>query len=189
VDDVSAVVGARVRAERQAGGLSLAALAGAAGIGKGSLSEIENGVRNPTLGTLYAVADALGLPLAKLLDGQPGTRIAAEGISASLLDVAEGALGTVEVYRLRLGAGARHRSAPHGPGVVEHLLVTSGWAAVGRAGEEVELGPGEWTAWASDVPHTYTALDDAPVDAVLVIRSPVAARVANPSRGQGESPA
>ncbi|OSC43284.1 transcriptional regulator [Mycobacterium decipiens] len=166
------MVGARVRAERRASGLSLAALAAAAGIGKGSLSEIENGVRNPTLGTLYAIADALGLPLATLLDGRPGTRIAAAGIAASLLDVTGGEHGTVEVYRLQLGAGARHRSAPHGHGVVEHLLVTSGRAAVGRAGEEVELATGESASWVSDVPHTYTALDDVPVQAVLVIRSP-----------------
>lgn len=169
---MSVVVGARVRAERQAGGLSLAALAAAAGIGKGSLSEIENGARNPTLGTLYAVADALGLPLATLLDGRPGTCVAAAGITASLLDVTAAEHGVVEVYRLQLGAGARHCSAAHGHGVVEHVLVTSGRAAVGRAGEEVELAAGDSTTWVSDVPHTYTALDDAPADAVLVIRSP-----------------
>lgn len=172
MDDVSAVVGARVRAERQTAGLTLAALAATAGIGKGSLSEIENGARNPTLGTLYAIAGALGLPLATLLDGRPGTRIAAAGITARLLDVTESKHGTVEVYRLQLGARAQHHSVPHGHDVTEHLLVTAGRAAVGRSGQEVELAAGESADWVSDAPHTYTALDDAPVEAVLVIRSP-----------------
>ena len=42
---------------------------------------------------------------------------------------------TVEVYRLALDPGAHHLSVPHGPGVVEHLLVTRGRARVGRSGE------------------------------------------------------
>ncbi|GBG36008.1 helix-turn-helix domain-containing protein [Mycobacterium montefiorense] len=184
MDDVSVVVGARVRAERQARGFSLAALSSAAGIGKGSLSEIENGARSPTLGTLYAVAGALGLPLATLLDGRRGTRVAAEGIAISLLDVTDGEHGTVEIYRLQLGVGARHRSSAHGRDVVEHLLVTSGRAAVGRAGEEVELAAGASADWISDVPHTYAALDDVPVDAVLVIRSPHQSESGKPGAGK-----
>ena len=66
MDDLARLVGERLRAARQEHGLSLGALAEAAHVGKGSLSEIENGARNPTLGTLYALAGALGVPLATL---------------------------------------------------------------------------------------------------------------------------
>ncbi|HET9969072.1 MAG TPA: cupin domain-containing protein, partial [Streptosporangiaceae bacterium] len=62
-----------------------------------------------------------------------------------------------------------------GPGVTEHLLVTSGRARVGRLGEETEIGPGQAAQWASDVPHGYTALGPDPVESVLVIRSPASA--------------
>jgi quercetin dioxygenase-like cupin family protein len=78
----------------------------------------------------------------------------------------------VEVYRLRLEPGRFHRSSAHGPGVVEHLLVTSGRARVGRLGEETEIGAGQTAQWASDVPHGYAALGASPVESVLVIRSP-----------------
>src|SRR5947209_6469378 len=150
VDDLARLVGERLRAARQEHGLSLGALAEAAHVGKGSLSEIENGVRNPTLGTLYALAGALGVPLATLIADRPGVRVASPGIEARLLDVSHdggpdpgpgpGAGGgqTVEVYRLRLEPGRFHRSPAHGPGVVEHLPVTSGRARVGRLGEETE---------------------------------------------------
>jgi transcriptional regulator with XRE-family HTH domain len=43
VEDLARLVGERLRAARHERGLSLAALAETAGIGKGSLSEIENG--------------------------------------------------------------------------------------------------------------------------------------------------
>jgi transcriptional regulator with XRE-family HTH domain len=174
VDDLAHIVGERLRAARHERGLSLGALADAAGVGKGSLSEIENGTRNPTLATLYSLAGALGVPLAILLAGQAGARIASPGIEARLLDVSNEGGQSVEVYRLRLEPGMVHCSVPHGSSVIEHLLVTAGRARVGRAGQETEIGPGESAQWVSDVPHTYTALGTSPADAVLVIRSPAA---------------
>lgn len=175
MDDLSRLVGERLRAARRERRLSVGALAEAAGIGKGSLSEIENGTRNPTLATLYSLAGALGVPLAILLAGQAGARIASPGIEARLLDVSYDDGQSVEVYRLRLEPGMVHRSVPHGAGVIEHLLVTAGRARIGREGEETEIGPSESAHWLSDVPHTYAALGDLAVDAILVIRSPGAA--------------
>lgn len=66
MEDLAKLVGERLRAARRERGLSVGGLAEAAGIGKGSLSEVENGVRNPTLSTLYALAGALELPLSTL---------------------------------------------------------------------------------------------------------------------------
>jgi transcriptional regulator with XRE-family HTH domain len=174
VDDLARLVGERLRAARRERGLSLGALAEAAGIGKGSLSEIENGARNPTLSTLYALAGTLGVPLATLLADRAGARISSPGIEARLLDVSRDDGAIVEVYRLRLDPGTRHRSAGHGPGVIEHLLVTGGRARVGRVGQETEIGPGEAARWLSDTVHGYTAVGTEPVTSVLVIRSPTA---------------
>ena len=131
MEDLAKLVGERLRAARQERGWSVGALAETAGIGKGSLSEVENGMRNPTLSTLYALAGALELPLSDLLAGRPGVRVSSPGVEALLLDVRESGGTTVEVYRLVLDAGAYHRSVPHGPGVVEHLLLTQGRARVG----------------------------------------------------------
>ena len=184
MDDLARLTGERLRAARRERGLSLGALAEAAHVGKGSLSEIENGARNPTLGTLYALAGALGVPLATLIADRPGVRVASPGIEARLLDVSRdagpgggqdagpGRGQTVEVYRLRIEPGQGHRSPAHGPGVTEHLLVTSGRARVGRLGQEAEIGPGQAAQWTSDVPHGYAALGPDPVESVLVIRSP-----------------
>ena len=133
MEDLAQLVGERVRAERQARGLSVGALAAAAHVGKGSLSEIENGARNPTMSTLYALAGALGVPLATLIADRPGVRVASPGVEARLLDVSHDGGQTVEVYRLHLDAGVHYRSPAHIPGVVEHLLVISGRARAGWA--------------------------------------------------------
>jgi transcriptional regulator with XRE-family HTH domain len=172
VDDLARLVGNRLRAARRERGLSVGALAAAAGVGKGSLSEIENGIRNPTLSTLYSVANTLGVPLATLIADRPGAIVTAPGVEARLLDVSHGREQTVEVYRLRIEPGVRYRSVPHGPGVVEHMLVTAGRARVGRLAEETEIGVGQAAQWVSDVVHGYSALGADPVESVLVIRSP-----------------
>ena len=48
-------LGARLRELRVERGMSLSELARRAGVGKGSLSEIESGRRNPTVETLYSI--------------------------------------------------------------------------------------------------------------------------------------
>lgn len=185
MDDLTRLVGERLRAARRERGLSLDSLAKAAAIGKGSLSEIENGLRNPTLSTLYALAGALSVPLAELLAGQAGTTVASPGIEARLLDASHSGGCTVEVYRLHLSPGQEHHSGPHGPGVTEHLLITAGRARAGPLGSQAEIGTGESAQWVSDVPHGYAALGDEPAESVLVIRSPHGPASPDPPGGRG----
>ncbi|WP_344749798.1 helix-turn-helix transcriptional regulator [Streptosporangium vulgare] len=51
-----------MRGLREERGISLSALARAAGVGKATLSGLENGTRNPTLDTLWAITTELGVP-------------------------------------------------------------------------------------------------------------------------------
>lgn len=171
-DDVGAQVGSRIKELRTERAMTLSALAAAAGIGKGSLSEIESGSRNPTLATLYAVAGPLGVPLTTLLDDRVGARVASDGVTARLLDARHHDDGsTVEVYELELEHGRTRTSPAHGAGVVEHLLVTRGRMSAGRIGREIEIGPGESAQWVSDVVHSYRAIGDTGAEGVLVIRT------------------
>lgn len=172
MDDLAGLVGERLRSTRRDRGVSLAALATTAGIGKGTLSEIENGVRNPTLSTLYALANALGVPLSTVLAEQVGAEATSPGITARLLHVEDDASATIEVYRMHFEPGSRHESGGHARGVTEHLVVTDGRVRAGRRRRESTIGAGESATWVSDVWHSYRALDDLPADGVLVIRTP-----------------
>lgn len=81
-----AAVGQRIRSLRAERAMSLRALAEASGVGAASLSQLENGQRNPTLATLYALAGALQSPLALLLDARSGSAVEGPGVSVRLLD-------------------------------------------------------------------------------------------------------
>ena len=175
--ELALTIGARLRELREAGGSSLGDLAAQAGIGKGTLSELGTGRRNPTLDTLFAVTTALGVPLsAALPPGEtraPGAvAVSGEAIEAVLVDRFVDLDATTELYRVIIAAGRRQDSAPHAPGVTEHWIVYAGVLELGPIGEPVRLGAGESTTFIGDVPHSYRADGNADVAAALLVRYP-----------------
>lgn len=86
VADAALVLGSRLRARRVAAGLSLARLALMSGLTKGYLSKIERGVGQPSIGTVFRIAEALGVPAGQLL--------AADGTGRAVVaDVARASAG------------------------------------------------------------------------------------------------
>lgn len=69
-DPLEAVVGRQVRLLRQHGELSMQALAERAGISRAWLGEIERGTASPSVDVVRRLANALGVPVGSLLDGQ-----------------------------------------------------------------------------------------------------------------------
>jgi transcriptional regulator with XRE-family HTH domain len=178
-----AAVGARVRARRTAAGLTLAELARRAAVARATLTQLEAGAGNPTLETLYALANTLGVPLSDLI-GEPAAPpvrvvraeemplIRGEALEGRLLERIELGAHVLELFATRLLPGAVQSSGPHPPGTREHLLVQSGRARVGPVGEAVELGPGDLVVFDATRPHAYAALGTEPAEVALLIVSP-----------------
>jgi transcriptional regulator with XRE-family HTH domain len=176
---IAAVVGARIRARRQAEGVSLAELGRRSGVARATLTELEAGTGNPTLETLYALANALGVPLSDLITEPPspvrvvrageGPFVRGTALEGRLVERVRLAGGVLELFSLRMLAGRTHRSGPHPAGTREHLLVHAGRARVGPVGAPAELGPGDLVVFDATEPHEYAALGDDPADATLLI--------------------
>lgn len=71
-DDLRGRMGIRLRELRQARRLTQEALAERAGLSYKFVGELERGRGNPTLTTLAALADALGVHVTDLLPARPG---------------------------------------------------------------------------------------------------------------------
>ncbi|MFZ3562504.1 MULTISPECIES: helix-turn-helix domain-containing protein [unclassified Streptomyces] len=169
-------VGRRLKRLREDSGLSLSELARRSGVGKGTLSELETGRRNPTLETLYALTTALGRPLSAVLDDPPGTAAGAAGVSGSavtavLIERYEDADAATDVFRVTIAEGATQESAAHVPRTTESLMVLSGTAVVGPPDAPTTAGPGGHAQWAADAPHIYGA-PDGEVQGILFVRYP-----------------
>jgi transcriptional regulator with XRE-family HTH domain len=180
--EVRARVAATVRDLRARSSRSLADLASAAGIGKSTLHAIESGDANPSIETLWALANALSVPFGELLDPpQPQVRVVradtaprvdseSSTLQAHLMTAtARGA--RVEVYTLDVEPGAERDAAPHSSGTVEHVLVTAGQLRVGPTSDPAVLDPGDLASFPGDAPHVYEATRPG-TRAVLLVEYP-----------------
>lgn len=177
--DFATRIGARIRSLRREREVSLSALARDAGVGKATLSGLEDGSRgNPTIETLYAIAGRLGVPIGALLPdpSEPGEAplrtIHGTAVSASLLETFSDADTDTELFRLHIRPGHQQLSPAHPPGTVEYLTVFTGTACVGPPDALLTVPPGGHVSWTADVPHTYNAIGDQDVFASLLIRTP-----------------
>ncbi|RZU72704.1 XRE family transcriptional regulator [Micromonospora kangleipakensis] len=172
-DPAPGAVGLRVRALREERGMSLSTLARRAGVGKATLSGLENGTRNPTLETLYAVTAQLGVPLTAVLSGPTETpTVRGAAVSATLLEVFTDSDATYELYRMRVAPGPGQLSPAHQAGVTEHVTVFAGMLRAGPVDAPLTATAGGHLRWASDVPHSYAAVGDEEVWASLLLRYP-----------------
>ncbi|NEC05406.1 helix-turn-helix transcriptional regulator [Streptomyces sp. SID7909] len=176
-------VGRRLRALRHGMDVSLSELSRRSGVGKGTLSELESGRRNPTLETLYALTTALGRPLSAVLsdplpDGAPSGQpagVSGSAVTAVLIERYEDGEAVTDVFRVTIRAGAVQESEAHVPGTSESLMVLAGTAVVGRPDDLSAVGPGASARWRADVPHVYNA-PDGDVQGILFVRCPVSPR-------------
>jgi transcriptional regulator with XRE-family HTH domain len=182
VDAFVRAVAANVRALRLQAGLTLADLASAAGLGKSTLAQLESGKANPSVETLWAIAAALQVPFARIVEEErPSLKVVrardvpamrseeSPGWAGRLLATSQ-RRGTFDLYALDLEAGGSRHAEAHHAGVVEHLVVVTGRMLVGPQAGPVELGTGDLVTFAADVPHVYEALETA--HAVLLMSYP-----------------
>ena len=165
------LVARNVRRFRQERAMSIGELARRSGLSKQTLSKIEQGAGNPTVGTLALLGAALDVPARRLLTewGTPvyvqrhesGEWTDAAGGAQRILDETYGS-GYVRTLILRLDRrnGEPAVIGPHRPGTLHHMYVITGKLRVGPVGEPVELAAGDFARFPGDVPHRYTCVTE-----------------------------
>jgi transcriptional regulator with XRE-family HTH domain len=168
--DVIALIAASIRRERARAGMSLSELARQAGIAKSTLSQLESGTGNPSLETLWALGVALGVPFSRLVDpARRGVRVirAGEGLAVYAERASYAATllascppgGRQDIYRVLAQPDEPRMSDPHMPATVEHVVMSTGRALVGPAGEPAEVAAGDYVTYPGDAPHMFRALE------------------------------
>ncbi len=159
----------RLRKER---GFSLTGLAERAGISKSTLSSLEAGQANPTISTLWALADALEVPFGALVaeSEDVSVEVSETGVSVRLIEQSDD-IPKIEVYLMRLSPGGMREAAPHSTGVAECVFILKGRMLVGPSNSPKLLRAGETISFKADQPHVYIAMDE-PVSALVTVEYP-----------------
>ena len=153
-------------------GLTLSGLSQQSGIAKSTLSRLETGEGNPTIDTLWALANALNVPFGELVAG--GEVSLSEAQSAdeygAVVRLMEQSFGDklIETYRMELPSGHVRRSNAHTPGVHERVVVLEGSVLVGSVKRPQRLNPGESCEYSADVEHLYGATNTSAVAMVFI---------------------
>jgi len=140
-----------VQAERRARGLTLAALAAKAGVSRGFLSKIERGQSQPAMGTVFRLAEALGLAPAALF-GTTAPALAPGGPSFAPLFAADPSSRLLAMTMRPPRSFQRPAKASRHPGE-EMLYVLSGTVEVAFDARTVTLGPNEALRFRGDLRH------------------------------------
>lgn len=161
------VIGARIKAERQARRWTLDHLAETSEVSRRMVVNVEQGAVNPSVGTLLRLSDALGIALAALVEppAQHHLKVTRSGDGAPLWTSAAGGRGVlvasttppdvVELWDWTLPAGDRYDSGAHTAGTRELLQVLKGSVEIITGGQTVVLAVGDAITFHADTDHSY----------------------------------
>jgi len=178
-------IGVRVKALREAAGLSLRDLAERSGVSAPMLSQVERGETSPTLTVAARIAAGLELRLSQLLrldeDGAVTVVRAAErrrggnhrrGHSFEVLTSAQpGQRAELSRHTLAPGGatGAADDPPMHEPGSRETALVEHGGLVLVCDGQRHELREGDCVTFDADLPHHFENPTDADAAFLAVV--------------------
>lgn len=181
--ELAAYLSENLRFLRQRRELTQAQLARLAGIPRPTLSLMESGSSNPTLGVLCRLSAALQVSIDELLS-PPRSQcqvfrrgslpaVKRSGGAAIIQRLLPDPLPGLDLERLELEGGARMTGVPHKPGTREYLTCERGRIKLYTAGEEIELDPGDVVAFQGDQPHSYVNLGrEAAVGYSVLVQAP-----------------
>jgi XRE family transcriptional regulator, regulator of sulfur utilization len=181
-ETLSAIVAERLKRFLGREDRSLERLTELTGIEPGELQRIESGAETPTIGRLWRIANALGVPFGSLVASKErqGVRVirknALQAIASSNgrfvsrplfpLDCAH----PVEFYEITIGPNHIERAEAHAPGTKENILIGRGSIEIVVGKEPAfQLDEGDVIDFLADVPHSYRNLGVVPAVFYLVM--------------------
>jgi XRE family transcriptional regulator, regulator of sulfur utilization len=181
--DPASAVGPRIKALRDAMGLSLRDLAERSGVSAPMLSQVERGETSPTLAVAEKIAAGLELTLSQLLRLDEGQHVAVTRIGQrrrfergghrfeELTPPLPGQRADVSLHTLEPGASTGGREDPpmHEPGSRETAFVLNGQLVLFVEGTRHELASGDSVTFDADLPHHFENDGEEPTRFVAVI--------------------
>jgi transcriptional regulator with XRE-family HTH domain len=153
----------RIRQERN---LSFDNLAELTGVSKSMLRQIEIGQSNPTIATLWKIANGLRIPFTELLqeqtqeinlkDFKEKNPLQGEGSGYRLYPLTTfNPQRSFETYYVELDPGTMLDAEPHQGNAEEHVFVLKGQIEITVANNEFVIGREQYLTFQADCEHQY----------------------------------
>lgn len=157
-----------LRTERN---LTLGHLSKISGISKAMLSDIEKGSSNPTINTLWKIANGLNVPYTKLMAGiEKETTVIRKADSVMQSGETEHyrvycyfrstPVRNFELFYVELDPLSSHASIGHSEKAQEYLYIIQGQLVLRTETGDYTLNPGDSLVFDSSIGHTYVNEQD-----------------------------
>jgi transcriptional regulator with XRE-family HTH domain len=180
-DHAGALIGVRLRAARQASGLTLAAVAEQAGLTKGFLSRLERDEVSPSVASLVAVCGIIGIGVGQLFE-PPDTSVVRAGEAPPINFGGQGLREHLLTAGVQRQLQVIHSLVDPGGGggdelyslacEVEFVYVVSGRLRLLLPGDTVDLAAGDAFTMPGATPHTWLNPSPDTVADVLWVLTP-----------------
>lgn len=166
MEDIFLIVAQNLKQIRNERNLSINELAEMCGLSKSMLSQIERGGGNPTLGTLWKIANALSLPFDALVKRKNADCelinlfnispiLEDEGKTKNYSVFPDDGTRNFAVYFLVLEPKSAWSSEPHVRGTTEFITVVEGLLELTIGTAKMVIKKEESIRFSADVPHAY----------------------------------
>lgn len=180
MEPINDAVTHNIRQLREQRKMSLDALAEATGVSKSMLAQIERGIANPTISTVWKIANGLKIPFTQLVTkNQPDAEtISIETIPVLLEDGGRyrnrplfpyDASRRFEIYDIELDPGTVLEAAAHPKDTQEYLVVSQGEVTVTTGGQTLVANGNQAVRFKADSTHIYQNQTDLPCKLTMII--------------------
>lgn len=166
MENLNQLIGENLKRLRSEKSLSLDSVARLSGVSKSMLGQIERGAVNPTISTVWRIANGLKVSFSSLVSRpqQDAELVRREDIEPLLendgrirnypafpFDAERG----FEMYTVEIDPAGYLQADAHSPGTEEFITVCAGTLSLRVADDEHELEVGDSIRFRADVPHAY----------------------------------
>jgi transcriptional regulator with XRE-family HTH domain len=170
----------RIRKERN---LSLDKVADITGVSKAMLGQIERGESNPTVTTLWKIANGFHVSFSSLIEDEvhPVSVVDIASISPLLEEEGEYRVYPLfpfdsskkfEIFSIHLEPGCTHESEAHYKGVEEYIIVSQGELKIIVNDTSYNIEQGNAIHFIADHPHMYHNPTSSPAQYTILIHYP-----------------
>jgi transcriptional regulator with XRE-family HTH domain len=182
--NLNLIIAANLKRLRQERNFSLGQLGELAGVSKVMLAQIEKGETNPTINTIWKIANGLKVPYTVLID-EPETAMQVITKKDTAAQISEDRQYRIycyystnqkrnfELFTMELDSAATYTSVGHSEKSLEYILVLEGELVLKTGNNSYILKPEESLCFASAAPHTYSNSGTSMVKAVIINFYPV----------------
>lgn len=178
--DVNILIGHNLKRLREDRGYSIGGLAELVQVSKSMLSQIEKGETNPSVGTIWKIANGLNVSFTALLNESHDTFQVVR--KEALVEIKQEEEGyslfpyfpydqekKFEIYSVELESDSKHFSEAHVKGVEEYFIVNEGKFQVTIGQANVTLNKGDAVRFKAELEHSYTNLSNTKATGTIIL--------------------